>query len=136
HNEGEETAKPVTSGGGLSTTVTLAVAWLVAPLESLTVSRTDVTPIGYGPGGDCVMVSPSPSGSNDPSSIDAFAVHEFSHITVTFFALATGGWFGGARVPPQAPFTDSVYCVPAPPPAVTSWTSTANDCLPPGRSNE
>lgn len=42
----------------------LAVAWS-GPL-STTVSNTGVVPRVYGPAGDCVTVTPSPSGSNDP----------------------------------------------------------------------
>ena len=34
-----------------------ALAWLVAPWASLTVSSTLVVPSGYGPAGDCVIVS-------------------------------------------------------------------------------
>src|SRR5215469_2363385 len=52
----------------ISTTVTLAEHDAVArsgPL-STTVSSTGVTPSVYGPAGDCVTVTPSPSGSNEP----------------------------------------------------------------------
>jgi hypothetical protein len=61
------------AGAVESTTVTLPSAWLVAPLGSITVSRTGVVPTGYGPAGDCVIVSASPSASSEPSSTDAEA---------------------------------------------------------------
>jgi hypothetical protein len=95
-------------GGVLSTTVTLPVAWLVAPRGSTTVSSTGVVPSAYGPAGDCVIVNGSPSGSDDPSSIDADAMHVSALAkTVTFFAFAIGTWFGAEQLPKQAPETES-----------------------------
>ena len=94
------------TGALMSTTVTLPVAWLVAPFGSTTVSRTVVVPSGYGPAGDCVIVSGSPSGSDDPSSIDA-AAPQVSGLaeTVTFFAFAIGTLFGVVQAPKHAPET-------------------------------
>src|SRR5215471_15600828 len=66
-------ALAITGGTGLST-FTIAVACAVAPLGSTTVSSTFVTPTGYGPAGLWVIVSESPSGSDDPLSTLAFAV--------------------------------------------------------------
>jgi hypothetical protein len=66
------------------TTVTFAVACAVAPLLSTTVSKTLVVPTGYGPAGLCVFVIASPSGSEEPLSIFAFAVPpEALAVTVT-----------------------------------------------------
>jgi len=96
------------AGGASSTTVTVAVAWLVAPMGSTTVSRTDVVPGGYGPAGDWVIVSASPSASDDPASTDAVAPQLSSAATTTFRAVATGAWFGGLHAPMQAPATLSV----------------------------
>jgi hypothetical protein len=79
-------------GAVVSTTVTTAVHELDAPLLSVIVKVTVVLPSGYGPAGDWVMVIGSPSGSKDPSSIDAFAMQEESADTVTFLHFATGGW--------------------------------------------
>src|SRR6266568_7841140 len=61
-------------GGNGLTTVTVAVAWAVAPLVSTTVSSTFVVPTGYGPAGFCVIVSESRSGSEEPLSTLALAV--------------------------------------------------------------
>src|SRR3954470_9438378 len=117
-----------------ATTVTAAVAWLVAPDGSLTVSRTIVRPIRYGPGGDCVMVSGSPSASDDPLSIDAAALPDTPAVAVTSFAMATGTWFS-LHVPPQTPATSSVYGVPMPTPGSISCTSTTKVCEPPPSEN-
>src|SRR5205823_4214654 len=96
----------VSCGGVLSTTVTLARAWLVAPFVSFTVSSTAVVPMSYGPGGDCVGTSVSPSSSKDPSSMSARAPHAFAGaVTVTSFAFAIGTWFGGSQAPMHAPVT-------------------------------
>src|SRR6185436_8838907 len=125
-------------GGGKDSavTVTVPVACAAAPFGSVTVSTTLVWPIGYGPGGDCVIVRTSPaSGSNEPLLIDAAAVPVASACTVTLRAMATGTLFGGAHAPMHAPATFSVYCVPTPPLPLTSWTSTANVCAPLARSN-
>ena len=82
-------------GGVLSTTVTFAVHVAVAPNLSVTVSTTlFVVPFGYGPAGDCESVIGSPSGSLDPSSMLAGAVHVVSVgpvNTVTFLHFAIGG---------------------------------------------
>jgi hypothetical protein len=63
-------------GGWRSCTVTVAgqdaVAW--SGLLSTTVRVTFVVPSVYGPAGDWVSVTPSPSGSNEPLLTDAFAV--------------------------------------------------------------
>src|SRR3954452_21033357 len=117
------------------TTVTTAVAWLVAPLGSVTVRRTVVRPIAYGPAGDCVIVSGSPSASDEPSLTDASAVPDAPASTVTSFVAATGTWFG-EQVARHAPATVNVYGVPAPSPASSSCTSTTKVCAPPGRLNE
>src|SRR5437867_4214928 len=82
----------VKSGPVLSTTVTVAVACEVAPLGSVTVSRTLVVPNGNGPAGDWTIVIGSPSGSKDRSSTEAIAVHSGPAETVIFLALATGTW--------------------------------------------
>jgi hypothetical protein len=59
---------------------------------SVTVSVTKVIPSAYGPGGDWLNVIVSPgSGSNEPSSIEAFAVQFAPAETVTFLHFATGG---------------------------------------------
>jgi hypothetical protein len=63
----------------------------------------------YGPDGDCVISSGSPSSSNDPSSIDAALPHTSGRAaTVTSFTFATGTWFGGSHPPMQAPVTVNV----------------------------
>src|SRR3954467_5406527 len=116
-------------------TVTTAVAWLVAPCGSLTVSTTVVCPIGYGPAGDCAMVSGSPSASDEPLSIEASAVPVGPDGTVTSFTTAIGTWLGVHR-PAQAPATVSVYCVPMPKPGSISCTLTTKVCTPPARLNE
>lgn len=83
---------------GGATTVTVAVACAVAPLLSTTVSKTVVLPTEYGLGGVCVRVIVSPaSGSDEPSSILAFAVPFGLAITVTLCAKAMGGWLTLAR---------------------------------------
>ncbi len=71
-------------GGLLSVTVTVAEQELDAPLLSVTVIVTVVVPSGYGPGGDCVMVNVSPSGSEEPLLIEALAVQLGPAETVTF----------------------------------------------------
>src|SRR3954471_19952925 len=93
-------------------TVTLAVAWENAPLLSVTVRITGVTPTGYGPGGVCVTVMVSPgSGSEEPSFTDAFALQAKPEVTVTSLALATGGSLTTQELM-QAPATFKVYFVP------------------------
>src|SRR5262245_50258837 len=79
------------TGGVLSTTVTVAAHSLEAPLESVTVSVTDVTPRGYGPAGDWLTVIGSSSGSIEPLLIEASAVHKLPAFTVTLRQTATGG---------------------------------------------
>src|SRR5262249_49973546 len=98
----------VIDGGVASVTVTVAVHWLVAPLLSTTVSNTVVVPTGYGPAGDCVMVSVPPSGSNDLLSMDAGAVQVAPAEAVTLWHIATGGWFTVSHAK-HAPDTLSVY---------------------------
>ena len=115
-------------------TVTAAVAWLVAPDGLLTVNTTIVRPIGYGPGGDCVMVSGSPSASDDPLSIDTAAVPDTPAVTVTSLATATGTWFS-LHVPPQTPATFSVYWRADPQARSSSCTLTTKVCAPPAREN-
>jgi hypothetical protein len=95
------------NGASLSTTVTVPSAWLVAPFGSVTVNITGVVPRGYGPGGDCVIVSGSPSASDEPSSMEALALHVSSATAVTFFAFATGTAFGVVHAPKHAPDTVS-----------------------------
>src|ERR1700676_1036262 len=91
-------------------TVTVAVACAVAPLESWAVSFTLVLPIAYGPGGACVSVTESPSGSCEPLSTSAAAVPPlFAAITVTSCAIATGAWLGGLFT-----VTFAVVCAVAP----------------------
>src|SRR5436190_6693788 len=97
---------------GRFVTVTFAVAWFVAPFGSTTVSSTDVVPSSYGPAGDCVIVSGSPSGSDDPSSIDALAVPPAPAATVTLLARAIGNWLGVPQGPRHTPVIDSVYGSP------------------------
>ena len=63
----------VMTGGVSSTTVTFAVQESEAPLSSVTVNVTLVTPRAYGPAADRVMVMGSPSGSLEPPSISASA---------------------------------------------------------------
>src|SRR5437764_12559925 len=83
----------VTWGGVISTTITRALAWLIAPFVSFTVRSTSVEPMSYGPGGACVISSASPSASDDPSSIEAAAPHTFADAaTVTSLALAPRTW--------------------------------------------
>lgn len=73
------------------TTVTMAVACAAAPFVSVTVSVTFVLPCGYGPGGVCVMVNGSPSASDEPLLMLAFALPpSVADATVTFWAIATG----------------------------------------------
>src|ERR1700686_1446585 len=104
--EGSVAAKPKP---GLST-VTVAVACAVAPLESLAVSFTLVLPMAYGPGGACVSVTESPSGSCEPLSTSAAAVPPlFAAITVTSCAIANGAWLGGLFT-----ITSAVVCAVAP----------------------
>jgi len=71
-------------GGVLSTTVTVAVHCLESPGGSVTVNVTFVVPSGYGPGGDWLVVTAPPSGSNEPLLIEAFAVQVGPAETVTF----------------------------------------------------
>src|ERR1043166_4308391 len=61
-------------GAVLSTTVTVAVHWPEAPNVSVTVNATLAAPSEYGAAGDWWSVRLSPSGSNEPLSIDAAAV--------------------------------------------------------------
>src|SRR5689334_14312760 len=98
----------VIEGGVVSTTVTVAVHCAVAPRGSFTVSKTVVVPFGYGPAGDCVIVNGSPSGSDEPSLIEAFATQFASAETVTFLHLATGTWLIVAHAPMHVPDTFSV----------------------------
>src|ERR1043166_7363767 len=86
-------AGQVMVGGELSTTVTVALHESDAPLMSVTVNVTVVTPRSYGPAGDWRSVMESPSGSNEPSSMDVVAVHEGPAGTTTFVQTATGEWF-------------------------------------------
>ena len=74
----------VIEGGVLSTTVTVAEHWLETPRVSVTVNVTVVTPSGYGPDGDWLVVTAPPSGSDEPLSIEALAVQVGPADTVTF----------------------------------------------------
>jgi hypothetical protein len=85
-------AGQVIVGGVVSTTVTLPVHWLVAPLLSMTVNNTLVVPSAYGPAGACVIVRGPPSGSDEPLLIEALAVQLAPADTVTFWHVAIGGW--------------------------------------------
>ena len=129
-------AKHVIAGAVSSTTVTVPVAWLAAPFVSVAVRSTVVVPSGYGPAGDCVIVNRSPSASDDPSSIDALALHVLFADTVTSFAFATGTWFGVAHaaLPMHVPDTVSRYSV-FEMVVGTSSTMTAKFCAPPGTSS-
>ena len=71
-------------GGVLSTTVTVPEHCLESPGGSVTVNVTVVVPSGYGPGGDWLVVSAPPSGSNEPLLIEALAVQAGPADTVTF----------------------------------------------------
>ena len=73
-------------GGSLSTTVTLALQVEVSFSVSVAVRVTAVVPSGYGPAGVWLTVTVSPSGSEEPLSIDAFdAVQTPGSVeTVTF----------------------------------------------------
>lgn len=81
-------------GFWVSFTVTLAEqnaeAWS-GPL-STTKSFTGVIPNVYGPAGDCVAVTPSPSGSKEPLLMDAVAlVHRLKSVeTMTELHSASG----------------------------------------------
>ena len=74
----------VIDGGVASTTVTVAEHWLETPGVSVTVNVTVVVPSGYGPGGDWLVVTAPPSGSDDPLLIEALAVQVGPADTVTF----------------------------------------------------
>src|SRR5512132_462670 len=88
----EAGALQATTGGVLSTTVTVALQLSDSPCESVTMRVTGVVPSGYGPGGFWLTVSASPSGSDDPPSIEAGAVQApASALTVTEWQTATGG---------------------------------------------
>ena len=76
-----------------SATVTVPFQRLDAPLLSVTVNVTEVWPRGYGPGGDWLIVIGSPSGSDEPSSTEAFAAQLDPADAVTFRPLASGAWF-------------------------------------------
>jgi hypothetical protein len=80
-------------GGCWSTTVTFAVQELDRPSGSVTVRVTGVVPRGYGPLGDWLSVTGSPSASNEPLSIEADAAEQRlgSVFTVTSLHFATGG---------------------------------------------
>jgi hypothetical protein len=81
-------------GGVLSTTVTVALHWLEAPLLSVTVRTTAVVPRTNGPAGLKLNVIGSPSGSEEPALTSpgvAVARHVGPAIFVTFLHLATGG---------------------------------------------
>ncbi len=80
----------MTCGGVVSRTVTIAVHWLDAPLLSVTVKVTRVLPSEYGPGGDWLSVIASPSGSEEPLSIEALAVQFGPAETVTVWHTAAG----------------------------------------------
>ena len=96
-----------------------------------------VDPSAYGDGGAWTSVSGSPSGSEEPLSIEASATHMLFAGTMTFFARAIGGWLGGSHDPRQALDTVSVYgLLDGPASTGTSCTSIANWLLPAGRSNE
>ena len=70
-----------------------AACLAVAPFVSVTVNSTVVLPCGYGPAGDCVMVSASPSGSEEPLSMLAFALPPATaEATVTSCTKAIGTW--------------------------------------------
>ena len=77
-------AGQVIEAGVLSTTVTVAEHCLESPGVSVTVKVTVVVPSGYGPGGDWLVVTAPPSGSNEPLLIEAVAVHVGPADTVTF----------------------------------------------------
>src|SRR5262249_14488497 len=93
---------------------------------------TLVVPTGYGPAGDCVIVSVPPSGSDDPLSMDAGAVQVAPAETVTLWHIATGGWFTVSH-DRHAPDTLSVYEHPTAlfAPVLTSATTITN-VEPPG----
>jgi hypothetical protein len=74
----------VIEGGVLSTTVIVAEHCLESPGASVTVNVTVVAPRGYGPGGDWLVVTVPPSGSNEPLLIEALAVQVGPAETVTF----------------------------------------------------
>src|SRR3954467_6786080 len=85
------TARPLMPGAVRSTTVTIADACPNAPFGSVFVSSTGVVPSAYGPAGDWIDASVSPSTSDDPLSIDASATHRSLAATVTFDARTVGG---------------------------------------------
>ena len=90
--------------GAELTTVTVAWQELDPPLPSSTVSVTAVVPSEYGPAGSSVIVSGSPSGSEEPLLISAAVTSAwqlaFAEI-VTFWHRATGGWLLAAHLPAE-----------------------------------
>src|SRR5205814_10311579 len=71
------------AGAVLSCTITLAQQLLEDDLMSVQVSFTEVVPRAYGLSGDCTQLKESPSGSNEPPSIEAEALQLPPAITVT-----------------------------------------------------
>jgi len=60
-------------GDAWSETVTLPLQDAGAPSKSVQVSMTAVVPTAYGPAGACTQLGGVPSGSYEPSSIEAVA---------------------------------------------------------------
>src|SRR5215813_8186193 len=80
-------------GASVSATVTVPVQLLDAPSLSVAVKVTVVVPSEYGPTGDCASVIASPSGSEEPSSMEASAIQLAAAGTMTFRHFASGAWF-------------------------------------------
>jgi len=105
-------------GGCWSTTVTVAVQELDNVSGSVTVRVTGVVPRGYGPPGDWLSVTGSPSASDEPLSTEADAAEQRlgSVGTVVFLHSAVGGVPGRHGlfivVPYCAAFPKSFVVVP------------------------
>ena len=80
--------------GDVFSPVTVTVAWQAPDCSpSKAKSVTCVSPIGYGPDGSWLSSSGWPSGSNEPSSIEALAPHwPGEAATSTSWQSAIGGW--------------------------------------------